>query len=336
MMTAAKNYWILAGSFLALAMVVLLVLMIGSARIPAGEVYAVVMHRIFGLVTATVDPSLEVIVCDIRWPRLALAIVAGSALAASGAVYQTLFRNPLADPYILGVSSGAALGAALSIAFFQSAFLTVFAFMGGCGAVAVVYALGQRWHSRDSRQLLLAGIALGAMLNAFLSCIMAVFTQQLHAIVFWLMGSLANPVDNLAALAGLVLCGILVLMIFAGDLDVLLTGEESAKLLGVNVTQVRAVSLAATTLLTSIVVAVIGIIGFVGLIVPHLARSFVGPGHKLLLPVSAVWGAILLLTADAITRYFTSLVTIPVGVVTAMLGGPFFLYVLLSLGDSKR
>jgi iron complex transport system permease protein len=320
--------WLPGASLAVLLITLLATLTKGTAPIPTVDVITVLLAKLGLTDAAILATPTGIILWEIRWPRVALAVLAGSALAISGACYQTLFRNPLADPFILGVSSGAALGAAIAITFWQGAYLTLSAFGGSAVAVAVVYFLGRQDEGADSQQLLLAGVAFGSMLSALLSCIMAVFSQQIHLIVFWLMGSLASPVQSLPAVAAAVCFGMAAILFFARDLDLVALGEETAHHLGVNLPLVRLVILGATTLITGAVVSVTGIIGFIGLVVPHMVRNIAGPEHVRLLPLSAVWGAILLLWADSLTRMFTSLVSIPVGVVTALFGGPFFLYIL--------
>ena len=320
---------LLPGISLAVLVITLLgTLTKGTAAIPIHDVVSVFIAKLgLGNPEILTTPN-GIILWEIRWPRVALAVLAGSALAISGACYQTMFRNPLADPFILGVSSGAALGAAAAITFMQGAYLTLSAFVGSAVAVAAVYFLGRQDEGAGSDNLLLAGVAFGSMLNALLSCIMAVFSQQIHLIVFWLMGSLSSPVQSLAGVGAAVCLGMAAILVFARDLDLIALGDETAHNLGVNLSRVRLVILGATTLITGAVVSVTGIIGFIGLVVPHMVRNIAGPEHVRLLPLSAVWGAILLLWADSLTRMFTTLVTIPVGVVTALFGGPFFLYIL--------
>jgi len=244
-----------------------------------------------------------------------------------------MFKNPLADPFVLGVSSGAALGAALSIVTGHTQFMIVLAFGGALFSITLVYFFGQRnTYSGFDQQLLLAGIACGAMLNAILSAIMALNSQQMQMILFWLMGNLTNYVENLSPIFLVVVAGLLVAMMYARDLDVIALGDEEARYLGVNVDRVKLVLLLSTTLVTGACVSVSGIIGFIGLVVPHLVRRIAGPGHLLLLPLCAIWGAILLLLADGLTRTSPLLSGIPVGVVTALFGSPFFLYILYSAG----
>lgn len=307
---------------------------VGSAPIEVNEIVKIIGGRVFNASNlGTVNPAHNLIIGDIRWPRVALAMLVGSSLAVSGACYQAMFKNPLADPFILGVSSGAALGAAVAIVLNQAAYVSLFAFGGSAVTIFVVYFLGNKnGEGVSTSQLLLAGVAFGSMLNALLSSVMALNTQQISTILFWLLGSLANPPASLEAIAMIVAVGLAIIMLYARDLDVISVGDENAQYLGVDVARVKIILLLGTTLITSAVVAVSGIIGFIGLIVPHLLRRVAGPQHRTLLPLCAIWGAILLLWADGITRIFVSLSQIPVGVVTALLGSPFFLYVLARSG----
>jgi iron complex transport system permease protein len=306
---------------------------VGSAPIEVNEIVRIIGSRLFTSDLGAVNPAHNLIIGDIRWPRVALAMLVGSSLAVSGACYQAMFKNPLADPFILGVSSGAALGAATAIVLNQTAYVSLFAFGGSAITIFVVYFLGNKaGEGVSANQLLLAGVAFGSMLNALLSSLMALNTQQISTILFWLLGSLTNPPANLPVIAIIVIAGIALIMLYARDLDVISAGDENAQYLGVDVARVKIILLLATTLITSAVVAVSGIIGFIGLIVPHMLRRVVGPQHRLLLPLCAMWGAVLLLWADGITRIFVSLSQIPVGVITALLGSPFFLYVLARSG----
>jgi iron complex transport system permease protein len=328
-----KSSLILGLSIALLAGTALVMLAIGTAQVPLSAVLAVMLERVFAVSSPEVTTVQHIIVWNIRWQRIALAILVGSGLAVSGACFQTLFKNPLADPFVLGVSSGAALGAALSIVTGHTQFMIVLAFAGAMFSIALVYLFGQRHtYSGFDQQLLLAGIACGAMLNAVLSAIMALNSQQMQMILFWLMGNLTNYVENLSPISLVVVAGLLVAMIYARDLDVLALGDEEARYLGVNVKRVKLVLLLSTTLVTGACVSVSGIIGFVGLVVPHMVRRIAGPGHLLLLPLCAIWGAILLLLADGLTRINPFLSGIPVGVVTALFGSPFFLYILYSAG----
>lgn len=311
----------------------LCMLTIGTAHVPLNAVVSVILERLCGIETPGITAAEQIIVWNIRLQRVALAILVGSGLAVSGVCFQTMFKNPLADPFVLGVSSGAALGAAVSIVTRHPELMIVLAFAGALLSLTLVYLFGRKSvYIRSDQQLLLAGIACGAMLNAVLSALMALHSGQIQMIIFWLMGSLTSYVDSLKPLLAIVVTGLIVAMIYARDLDVLAMGDEEARFLGVDVEKVKLILLVSTTLMTGACVSVSGIIGFIGLVVPHIVRKLAGPGHLLLLPLSAVFGAIFLLLADGLTRIVPLMSGIPVGVVTALFGSPFFLYVLYSVG----
>ncbi|WP_425060049.1 Hemin transport system permease protein HmuU [Sporomusa carbonis] len=334
-----KKMVLTALSLACLSLSMFLMLTVGTAAISLSDMAKTLVEGVVGMKFAEgVNPAYGTILYDIRWPRIALAVVTGSSLAVSGACYQAMFNNPLGDPFILGVSSGAALGAAIAIVVQQSAYVSIFAFAGGVITMFLVYCLGQvgsRASSIDSNRLLLAGVAFGSLLNALLCAIMALNTRQVTEILFWLMGSLANPPETLYPVTLAVVIGLIFIFIHARDLDIITTGDENAQFLGVDIARVRITVLLGTALITSVVVSVTGVIGFIGLIVPHIIRKICGPGHRVLLPLCAVWGAIFLLWADGITRMTPALSQIPVGVVTAMFGSPFFLYLLYLKGRNQ-
>lgn len=320
-------------SVLCLAVVAMGMLTVGTAQLSVYTVFSVMLERLFGIESPDITAAQQIIVWNIRWQRVALAMIVGSGLAVSGACFQTMFKNPLADPFVLGVSSGAALGAAISIVTHHTELIIVFAFVGALLSLALVCLFSrQSIHIRSDQQLLLAGIACGAMLNAVLSAMMALHAEKIQMIVFWLMGSLTNYVGSLKPVLAIVVFGLTVAMIYARDLDVMTLGDEEARFLGVDVHKVKLILLVTTTLMTGACVSVSGIIGFIGLIVPHIVRKLSGPEHLLLLPLSAVLGAAFLLLADGLTRIVPLMSGIPVGVVTALFGSPFFLYVLYSAG----
>ncbi len=329
-----KAIWLIMISAVLLFVITAVMLTIGTAQVPFDVVVSVMTERLLGIDNQHVTAAQQMIVGKIRWQRVALAIVVGSGLAVSGACYQTMFKNPLADPFILGVSSGAALGAALSMVTHHTQYIIVFAFAGGVVSLSLVYLFGQRSMYIRPERLLLAGITCSSMLTAILQSVMAMNSQNMNMIVFWLMGSLTNNGENLNFVAAVVAAGLVVAMVYARDLDVMALGDETAKSLGVNVDKVKLILMASTTLMTAAAVSMSGIIGFIGLIVPHMVRKTVGPEHQVLLLLSAIWGAMFLLLADGLTRLNPLLATIPVGVVTALIGSPFFLYILYS--TSKR
>jgi iron complex transport system permease protein len=266
-------------------------------------------------------------------PRILLAALVGGALATSGATYQGLLRNPLADPYLIGISSGAALGATVAIIFNIDIWgaLPLFAFFGAMGATLAIYLIAQTGGRTTPTTLILAGVALGAFLSAITSFLMfrGDSAFQTHRVIAWVLGSLALSNWNQAFLLLPYLgVGWLVLYLHARYLNVLQLGETQAQQLGVPVERVTLTVIIATSLVTAAAVAVSGLIGFVGLIVPHVVRLIWGPDHRFLLPMSAMIGAIFLIIADTLARTLLSPTELPVGIITAFCGAPFFLYLL--------
>lgn len=312
-----KEAWIaivLLAAFLLAAIAVSLLL--GSVSISPGELWK------------------SSILWQIRLPRVILAALIGLLLAISGVILQGILRNPLADPFILGISAGSALGAAAAMALgLQFVFLgmspvPLFAFIFSLAAVLVVYKLSQVAGKTSPETLILSGVALSAFCSAILSLIIIV-TGNLQAIYFWLLGSLssANWV-NVITVIPYALAGTLIAYFFSKELNALLLGEEMAKTLGVEVENARLILIGAASLMTAAAVSVSGLIGFVGLIIPHWIRLIVGPNHRLLVPISALSGMLLMVIADTISRTVLSPVEIPIGIVMALLGAPFFLYLL--------
>ncbi len=282
------------------------------------------------------SPTSRIIILDLRLSRSVLAAVVGAALAISGAAFQGLFRNPLADPFVIGASSGAALGASLAIAFNISVFfgslstVPVAAFVGSLLSVFVVFGISSVGSRRPPTvTLLLAGTALSALLSSLVSFIMAVRDDELHQIFFWLLGGFGGTNwKHLTIILPYVLPGAAALLLLARPLDVLGFGEESAQTLGINISRMRMLTVMAASLTTAAAVAVSGIIGFVGLLAPHAARLMFGPSHRTMMPAAALVGAVILTGADILARIVLAPVELPVGVLTSMLGAPFFLYLL--------
>ncbi|WP_049923257.1 vitamin B12 ABC transporter permease BtuC [Halopiger djelfimassiliensis] len=278
-----------------------------------------------------VPETRQAIVADIRLPRIALAATVGFALAAAGTVMQGFFRNPLADPSIIGVSSGAAAGAVAAIAFpalvpFGS--LQLSAFVGALATAFLVYAIATEGGRTPVATLLLAGVAVQAFLGAMISYMLVHSGDSLREAVFWLMGHLNDSQwSDVRFALPIALGGVLVLCAFTRDLNVLLLGEEDAHHLGVEVERTKLLLLALASVVTAAGVAVAGVIGFVGLVVPHIMRLVVGPDHRILLPTSAIAGASFLVVTDTIARIGPAVV--PVGIVTAAFGAPFFLFLLV-------
>ncbi|TYT60908.1 vitamin B12 ABC transporter permease BtuC [Natrialba swarupiae] len=278
-----------------------------------------------------VPDTHQTIVASIRLPRIVLAAIVGCALAAAGTVMQGFFRNPLADPSIIGVSSGAAAGAVAAIAFpalvpFGSLHLS--AFVGALATAFLVYAIATDGGRTPVATLLLAGVAVQAFLGAMISYMLVHSGDDLRQAVIWMMGHLHNSTwGDVQFALPFTIVGVLILLSYARDLNVLLLGEEDAHHLGVDVERTKLLLLALSSLVTAAGVAVAGVIGFVGLVVPHIMRLIVGPDHRILLPTSALAGASFLVATDTIARAGPA--EVPVGIVTAALGAPFFLFLLV-------
>lgn len=330
-MSGSKNstyvVWVF-GSLCAVVVAAIVSLGIGPAWLSPAEV----IRSLLG----GGDEVSRTIVFEIRLPRIVLAALVGCALGVSGAAMQGIFRNPMADPYIVGISPGAALGAVVVTAFGLSAsFLgltavPLAAFAGGLGAALAVVTLARRGGRFPVADLLLVGLAVGAFAGAGYSfLILTLDDGRIASVLFWLLGSFA-PADWGRVLSALpyIVVAVTGLLFLARDLDVFSLGEEEAGYLGLRVERLKMLSIAFAALAASAAVAVSGVIGFVGLIVPHVARLLVGPRHILLLPVSGLWGATFLVLADAAARSVLSSSEIPVGVITALCGAPFFLYLL--------
>lgn len=290
--------------------------------------------------SSAISTDYGMIVLDIRLPRILLGIVVGASLSVAGTSFQALLRNPLADPYVLGVSSGAAVGAImaliaenhLSLSPELAGLLTpLCAFVGAAVTIAAVYVLGRREGQIDSGTLLLGGIITASFLNAVIMFLLTVPAGgNLRGAVYWLMGDLSTIPD--VKLLGFLFVGFLVaagvIYTTASDLNLLLAGEKEAMHLGVDVPRVRIVVYIAASILTGLAVSVSGAIGYVGLLVPHVMRLIFGSDHRLLLPVSALGGAIALVIADTLARTVVAPSELPVGAMTAMAGAPLFIYLL--------
>lgn len=327
--------WPLSG---ALFLAALVALRLGAVSLDLAEIGAILASRlplVGGLVDRTWPASHEVILLQLRLPRVVLGALVGSSLALSGLTFQGLFRNPMADPFIIGTSSGAALGAVLAMVIgirFQVlgvGAVPAMAFAGALASVFIVYRLAAGNGKVPVMTLLLAGIAVGSFLSAVVSVLIVFSAEKVGQIVFWLMGGLAGAdwvkVGNVFPYTA---AGWLLLIFYARDLNALLLGEEPAQSLGIEVERLKRHLLATASVLTAAAVSVSGMIGFVGLITPHVVRLMVGPDNRLLVPLSAVAGAVFLLVTDTFARTAFAPAEIPAGVVTALFGGPFFIYLL--------
>lgn len=306
---------------------------IGSVTIPVVDVWRIVWHHLTGA-GATADPALDQIVWNFRTPRVVLAALVGAGLAVAGVVLQAVVANPLADPYVLGVSSGASLGAVMVITMAGGALgglgVSAAAFAGAMVAVALVFVLGLTRGRLAPTRLVLSGVAVGYLFLAGTSYLQLQATPtELRSVMFWMLGSVAGAKWNqLGLVSTVVLTSTVFLALFGRQLNALLAGDESATALGVDVHRLRGALLVLSSLLTGTVIAVAGGIGFVGLMIPHLVRLAVGADHRRLLPLAAVVGAIYLVVVDLLSRTVNRPNELPLGILTALFGAPFFLWLL--------
>ncbi|MDD3813936.1 MAG: iron ABC transporter permease [Desulfocapsaceae bacterium] len=332
---SSKSPLILMSLALFLALAIILATGMGFLAIAPLEVIQVVWAKVRGAgLAAGINPTFPFVVMEVRLPRILAAAIVGGGLAVAGAVFQAILLNPLADPYTLGVSSGAAFGASLALVlgilgitvplFFS---VPLFAFLGAMTTLIVVFALAAPDGRLSSNTLILSGVIVAAILSAGIGFIKYLADEQVGVIIFWLMGSFVGktwPEVTLTAI--FVFPGLLLILYFARDLNIMALGGRTADTLGVDSRKVKKILLVCASLMTAICVSVSGIIGFVGLIIPHLLRLALGPDNRLLIPASFFGGAILLLTADTITRAWLP-TELPIGVLTSLIGGPFFCYI---------
>jgi iron complex transport system permease protein len=332
-----RGLLLLAG-LVAVMIVALLEVGWGSFAIPPATVAAMFCERVAGGSTAGAWPDAwETVIFEIRLPRILLAMLVGAALAQSGAVYQGVFRNPLADPYLIGVSAGAGLGATIAIALGLPLHwgglgaVSLFAFVGALAATAVIYVLARSGGRSSVVTLVLAGVAVGAFLSAVMTFLMFRARDAFRTVhvLGWMMGSFALASwAKVYLLAPVLAAGGGLLWAYAHRLNVLQLDDDQAQQLGVPVERTRLIVIGLATLVTSAAVSMSGVIGFVGLIVPHAVRLVWGPDHRFLLPMSVLCGAVFMVLADGLARTVLSPAELPVGVVTAFCGAPFFLYLL--------
>jgi iron complex transport system permease protein len=314
----------------------------GYVELSFSEVAKIITAKIAGVprLIDGIDRLHPVIVMDVRLPRILTAALVGAGLAISGVVFQGILLNPLADPYTLGVSAGAAFGASLAIllniGFMGTASVPLFAFVGAVGTLLFVMYLSASSGGVSSTNLILSGIIVAAILSAGISFLKYIADEQVSVIIFWLMGSFGSKTWADVGLAFLLVsCGFLIFMFFARDLNLMSLGDRTASSLGVDTRKVTLALLVTASLIAAVCVSVSGIIGFVGLLVPHMMRLLTGPDNRRLIPISLLAGAILLLAADTITRAVLPS-EIPIGVLTALIGGPFFCYIFRKQQKVKK
>ncbi|NQT00774.1 MAG: iron ABC transporter permease [Planctomycetes bacterium] len=328
-MTPKKLIFRVVSAMLVLVAVMLVCSLIGTESISLKAVFN-------GPGTQAANPDYQIFV-EFRLPRIILACLVGAALACSGVVFQALLRNPLADPYILGISSGAGLGAIIAVicgfnwTVWGRSPIAVFAFTGALGTVWLVWFIGRMAGRFHVTGLLLAGVVVNAFFSAVIMFLTSIAkSQQVYSTIFWLMGNMTEE-DFLVLWigSGCVIGGIIALFYISPQLNALSFGEEDARSMGVNIARTKLIAFGIAAAITAVAVSLSGLIGFVGLLVPHAVRLVFGPDHRQLLPLSGIVGAIFLVIADTLARVIIAPAQLPVGVVTAILGGPFFLVLLV-------
>ena len=305
----------------------------GYLEISPFEVIKIILARIIGdhEILNGLNHVFPYVVWEVRLPRILTSAIVGAGLSISGVIFQGILLNPLADPYTLGISAGAAFGASIAL-FLDITCLgiysvPIFAFCGAVGTLVAVMSLSSFNGEMSSNNLILSGIIVAAILSAGISFLKYMADEQVSIIIFWLMGSFASKTWAEVSLSCVcVLAGFLICLFFARDLNIMSLGDRSANSLGISANRVRMILLVTASFMTAVCVSVSGIIGFVGLIVPHLMRFFTGADNRKLIPASGLAGAGLLLGADTITRAVLP-VEVPIGVLTALIGGPFFCYI---------
>jgi iron complex transport system permease protein len=315
-----------------LIVVMLLSITLGSVRLPLHRSLQILLQALLGG-SGEQAGTEHIIILSLRAPRAILAGLVGAGLSVSGVIFQALLRNPLADPYILGVSSGAAVGAITAILLGMSALslgLPAASFLGALLTVFAVFYFGRQNGKIHPTTLLLAGVIIGSFLSALIMFFISVSQrEEAHTIIFWLMGDFSLSSGWMIRMVSpYILFGFIFLYLYARQLNLVLSGEEYALQLGVDIERLRLIAYLSASLITAASVSVCGLIGFVGLIVPHSVRLIFGPDHRLLLPASALLGASFLIASDTLARTLLAPIELPVGVITAAFGGPFFIYLL--------
>jgi iron complex transport system permease protein len=324
--------------FLALVLSIIISISIGYTSIPFTEILQVFINRtplINGLLNFQVNEIHTTLIMDVRFPRALCGVLVGAALAIAGSAYQGLFRNPMADPYTIGASSGAALGATasvvlgLSMSFFGIKTIPIFAFLGCLFAVLFVYSVSKVGTKIPVQTLLLSGIAVSIFLSAIVGYFQAVYPDETHQSSFWLAGSFSyTEWADVWSVLPFILGGSIVIYLFSRDLNLMALGEDEATHLGVNLERMKKILLVASAFVTAAAVSISGLIAFVGLIIPHLTRLLISPDHRILIPASALMGGVFLVLCDSLGRVIISPSELPVGIITAVCGGPFFLYLM--------
>jgi iron complex transport system permease protein len=339
---------ILIALVIALFFIVIVSLNIGYSLISFSEILSIIGNQ-FPLVNSTIDPNAfssvnQAIILQIRLPRILAGVVIGAGLAASGVLYQGVFKNPMADPFVLGVSTGASVGAGVGILFGSGLSLLGFpvtqlaAFIAAIVTVFVVYNISRVGSRVPEMSLLLSGIAITIFLSAVFQVMLVLApSTQLHSLVNWTIGGIANVGwSDIWKISPFVIIGVIISYFFSRDLNMISLGSDTAQHLGVNTERTKKILLTLGAMMTAAAVSISGSIGFVGLMIPHITRLIMGPDHRLLLPASVIVGAIFLVVCDALARILTGAAELPVGAITALAGGPFFILLLRKKKMSYR
>ncbi len=307
----------------------------GYIKVPVGDVFKVMFYKITGSekFISKINHIYPYVIWDVRLPRIITSAIVGAGLSVSGCIFQTILLNPLADPYTLGISAGAAFGASIALLFNIKLFgiysIELFAFLGAVLTLFLVIGISSSTGSLSSHTLILSGIIVSAILSAGISFMKYIAGERVAVIVFWLMGSFVGKTwSDVIAVSLFVFLGFFIALLFSRDMNVMSLGDRIAISAGVDVIKARLLLLVIASLIAAACVSVSGIIGFVGLVIPHLVRLLLGSDARVLIPASFFLGSALLLFADTITRVFLP-VEIPIGVLTAIIGGPFFCYIFV-------
>lgn len=332
--------------FILLILTIITSITLGAVRIPINDTIKIILSK-FSFLSSKIDitgikESNIFIVSDIRLPRILLAGLVGAILSLVGTSYQAIFKNPMADPFVMGVSSGAAFGATLGIVsglnqgVMGFGLTSILAFIGALITTVIVYNLARTGNKISTTSILLAGIVMSSLLSSGVSLLMIFNHDELGSIVSWTMGSFNGASWNqIYVIIIPTIIGLLLLTSLAREMNAIVMGEEDAQNIGVNVERVKKLILIAASLLAACAVSVSGVIGFAGLIVPHLFRLLFGSNHKVLLPISVLGGALFLIICDTLARSILPSIEIPVGIITSVFGGPFFLYLLKNTKNKK-
>ena len=324
-LTLQRTVFLLLVLTAVLVIVSLAALLIGSSSVSLTNVFSVLTGR-------SDDETARTIILQLRIPRIILAILVGAGLSVAGATLQSLLRNPLAEPYILGISSGGTVGAFLAITLglgWAQLTTPLFSFVGSGLVMMLVYSLGYRRGLLDPNALLLSGVMVGAFFNSIILVVVAIFNQELRTAYLWMMGNLSGAESSTLVIVGpLILASSIVLILQSRALNLIAVGDESAAQFGVNVERIRRLSYILASLITGLAVSVSGVIGFVGLLVPHVCRLMFGSDNRIVMPASLIGGGIFLVLCDLLSRTLLAPSEIPVGAITAAVGAPLFVYLL--------